>query len=297
MFPPRLPSSPSSDSDSDAPEALTLSLSKQTVQKENAEISKAKALVREKTKLKNRQKDQKLKERAAKNKKGKGTDDDVDVVRRQATDDVETRMLRAMQDAEGEASGDDEDEDFTEFEEGSSFDDVDMDEDDVGVESDESEHTDDEEMGSHGEQDSEVDSEYDDEDMDSNTKPASTPESLLPKKPSNYLPDEIFKAAFSQTQPLQSHSKKPQKEQKRKRTSSAPKDVIIGSKVIRTLASTTRPMSSRSAVPSAKINNFLDRSLALKGQKSARGKGWERRPANIGILRRNGPAAHFVRNR
>ena len=70
-----------------------------------------------------------------------------------------------------------------------------------------------------------------------------------------------------------------------------------------------------SAAPSSKINKFLNRSLALKGGKQ-KTKTWERRSggsslliivtvylvntkltANIGVLRRDGPASNFVRNR
>jgi hypothetical protein len=70
-----------------------------------------------------------------------------------------------------------------------------------------------------------------------------------------------------------------------------------------------------SAAPSSKLNKFLNRSLALKGGKQ-KTKTWERRTggclsnyclfnqilncqltANIGVLRRDGPASNFVRNR
>ncbi|KAE9394331.1 hypothetical protein BT96DRAFT_827845 [Gymnopus androsaceus JB14] len=47
-------------------------------------------------------------------------------------------------------------------------------------------------------------------------------------------------------------------------------------------------------LPSAKVQKFLDRNLSVKGDKS-RTRGWERRAANIGSMRRQGPAAHFVR--
>lgn len=120
-----------------------------------------------------------------------------------------------------------------------------------------------------------------------------------PQTPANYLPDEVFKAAFSQAmKPKPSQLKKKvvlSGKQQKKHKRSGPKDVIVGSKTIRTLASTNKPVSANAAVPSSKINRFLNRTLALKGQKPIPGKGWERRPANIGVLRRNGPPAHFVR--
>ncbi|KXN81395.1 hypothetical protein AN958_04784 [Leucoagaricus sp. SymC.cos] len=298
MSPRRPSTSSSSESESDAPEAVSLSQSKKSIQKQNAEVWKAEQLAREKTKLKNRVKDQKLKERAVRNRKdedGVGLkkegkrkkvemededeDEDED---EQEMNDAEARMLRAMQDAEGEES--EGEANSAEFQEGSSFGRIDMDDNDDLMEG--------------GSGDSEEEVAEDDFDQEETPK-----ESLSkPKKSPNYLPDELFKAAFSQaSKPALSPSKKPtaskMEQKKRKRTSSAPKDVIVGSKAIRTLASTARPVSSRAAVPSAKVNKFLDRSLALKGQKPISGKGWERRPANIGVLRRTGPAAHFVRSR
>ncbi|EEB96026.1 hypothetical protein MPER_04909 [Moniliophthora perniciosa FA553] len=47
--------------------------------------------------------------------------------------------------------------------------------------------------------------------------------------------------------------------------------------------------------PSAKVRKFHDQGLSLKGNKS-KTRGWERRPVNIGSMRRQGPAANFVRN-
>ncbi|KAF5347570.1 hypothetical protein D9756_010656 [Leucocoprinus leucothites] len=53
----------------------------------------------------------------------------------QAVDDIKTKILRAMQDAKGEASADDEDEDFIEFKEDSSFGGGEMDENEIGADS------------------------------------------------------------------------------------------------------------------------------------------------------------------
>jgi hypothetical protein len=315
-MPPLRPSSSSnSDSDSDAPEAVSLSHSKKSIQNQNANLRKAKALAREKTKQKNRTKDQKLKERAAKNKKAELSSSNSGTIKYAVEDaeeelddedDEEARMLRAMRDAEGEEDEegegdgeldeDSEDEDFAEFQEGSDFDSVGMDEEDLldAGEDDSEEASSDEEMEDNedGLEDQEMDSS-----VDSETPPP-------PKTSSNYLPDELFKAAFSQTSKSNPTKAKkpalPKKElKKRKRTSSAaPKDIIVGfvsnvlscldfplnqswgrsSRAIRTLSSTNRPISSKGAVPSAKINKFLDRTLALKGQKPVPGKGWQRRP-------------------
>lgn len=49
------------------------------------------------------------------------------------------------------------------------------------------------------------------------------------------------------------------------------------SKTIRTLSSAVIPGLSQAAVPSTKVNKFLSRTLDLKGQRLALGKGWERR--------------------
>jgi len=212
------PSSPSgSDSDSEAPEAVALVHSKKFSQKQNADIRKAHTLVREKTKLKNRQRDQKLKERAASNKQNgpvpyQRTGNEKALLeeeddQRQDSNDAEARMLRAMKDAEGKKR---EDKvmgrrDDADDSEGYSSDGIDVDEDYLKVDSG-------------------------DQNMDSDPDSEQTPQ-----KPSNYLPDELFKAAFSQATKTLSpqsksnhptHSQRGQK--KRKSTSSTPKDVIVG---------------------------------------------------------------------
>lgn len=53
----------------------------------------------------------------------------------EAVDDVEIGMFRAMHDATGKASGDEEDKDLTEFKERSSFDGSAMDKNEIGAES------------------------------------------------------------------------------------------------------------------------------------------------------------------
>ena len=217
-----MPPSSSSGSDSEAPEAVALVHSKKFSQKQNADIRKAHALVREKTRLKNRQRDQKLKERAANNKKNgpvpyqktgneKALLEDDDDDQFQFSNDAEARMLRAMKDAEDKKREDKvmEGRDDADSSEGYSSDGIDVDEDYLEVGSGEDEV---------------------DQNMDSD------PESeLTTKKPSNYLPDELFKAAFSQMtktlspQSKSKHSTHSQREwKKRKFTSSTPKDVIVG---------------------------------------------------------------------
>jgi len=215
-----MPPSASSDSDSEAPEAVALFHSKSISQKQDADIRKAHALVREKTKLKNRQRDQKLKERAASNRKDdpvfyQRTGDEKALLedddQRQDLNDAEARMLRAMKDAESKKCEDTvmEGRDDVDDPEGYSSGGIDVDE--TYLEADSGEDEDDQNMGS---------------------DPESEPTT---KKRSNYLPDELFKAAFSQAtktlspQSKSNHPTRSQREQKkRKFNSSTPKDVIVG---------------------------------------------------------------------
>jgi hypothetical protein len=129
--------------------------------------------------------------------------------------------------------------------------------------------------------------------------------------PNNYLPDELFRAAFSQQttkakpnvpeskkKVVTKHDERRKKVSKSSSSSSKPKDILIGyaytttSSTLLTLASTIKRsrtvrtfQSSKSqplpptANPSAKVNKFFDRALGLKSQKkSLSRKGWERRP-------------------
>ena len=214
-----MPLSSSSGSDSEAPEAVALVHSKKFAQKQNAHIRKAHALAREKTRLKNRQRDQKLKERAASNKKNgpvpyQKTGDEKALLeedddQRQDSNDAEARMLRAMKDAEGKKREDKVIEGRDDAGNSEDYSSINVDEDYL-----------------------EVDSGEDEVDQNMGSDPESEPTT---KKPSNYLPDELFKAAFSQENKTLSpqsksnhptHSQRSQK--KRKSTSSTPKDVIVG---------------------------------------------------------------------
>ncbi|KAH6901056.1 hypothetical protein BKA70DRAFT_1312199 [Coprinopsis sp. MPI-PUGE-AT-0042] len=194
-----------------------------------------------------------------------------------------------------------------------------------------------------------------DEDSDLDSDEEEEEEELVPKRPSkslkpspstakepkptnaNHLPDELFSAAFQN-----SHSSVPKstkknlvaeeeeakkKNKKRRKQRRGAKDLVLGTKKIKIL-----PSSSTDQTPSLpstiaarpKIAKFLNRTLALsapsqiqnEGDKKTKGDkrkgtnarlnarqsvmGWERRAANIGILqqqsRKLGPAAHFVRN-
>ncbi|KIY50069.1 hypothetical protein FISHEDRAFT_40056 [Fistulina hepatica ATCC 64428] len=146
----------------------------------------------------------------------------------------------------------------------------------------------------------------------------------------NHLPDHLFTAVFSRKISSPHHSSSRGKEailsstkqraRKQRRAVRDAKEIAIGYAFIlsvifhavtnfsalppsnRTFAvlsksqKNSRIPSASATVPSKKIQNFVDRSLLLKGGKSAV-RGWERRPANIGVLRRVGPAAQFVRDK
>ncbi|KAJ2930106.1 hypothetical protein H1R20_g6978, partial [Candolleomyces eurysporus] len=304
----RDPSPSSSSSDNEAPEAVTLTQSKQNIQQREHVLRQARLSVKEKQKEKNRELDKKLKERAevnrnvqdkrkgegkrtkgktAKRKKdeeeevledflddgfGEGVDfgsEDEDEDYGDIDPELEARMLKAMRDAEEEDGSED-----SEF----------GDKDDEGTEDGQGVDSED------GEEESVED---DEEDEDDEKGPPKT----------THLPDELFQSAFQQTQPLvplKSKFKKSSMEPSRKRRQTRePKELSASSKKIRLLPNPSLQPAPNppSTMPSKKVNKFLDRSLALKGRASKPKLGWERRPANIGLLRStNGPAAHFVRN-
>lgn len=242
------------------------------------ELKKAEILVKERKREENRERDRKLKERAERNrgkqKEKSGSSRDLD---------LEARMQRAMQEAQDEM-GEEESGDEEEFEgfgglEGS-------DDDESG-----------EELSS---QEEESGSDNDESDMESNLNDSDRDEQ--PGRISNpdHLPDELFEAAFKasttsskrKVEDIDSKTQLPSR--KRKRNNAPPKDLVIGSRAIRVLPEANKP-STPSARPSRKIRKFLDRTLALKGG-NPKARGWERRPVNIGVMRRNGgPAANFVR--
>jgi len=260
-----------SSDDEGAPEIISLVRSKKDIQKLDVELKKAEIAERQSKRRQNREMDRKLKERADMNRGGRKKGDDAD--------ELEARMQRAMQEAQEEMD------EKVESESGSGSGDSDSD-------SENSSEDEDDVSSLQNEQSSEEEEEAE----------------ILPPKPKkktynpDHLPDELFTAAFAsqastskrkttedeEDKPLKQTSKKPKR-------SHAQKDLIVGSRVIRTLPTPGQPIIP-SAAPSSKVNKFLNRSLALKGGKQ-RSKPWERRPVNIGVLRRDGPALNFVRNR
>ncbi|EPS95081.1 hypothetical protein FOMPIDRAFT_1025936 [Fomitopsis schrenkii] len=130
----------------------------------------------------------------------------------------------------------------------------------------------------------------------------------MPSAPT-YLPDELFKAAFSKAA---SSSKRrldaedepdeasPRPRKQRKPAKRVGKDITVGSRTIRTLTPVNPAVPTtipRAMVPPRTVNKFVKRSLNLKGKaQAAQAKGWQRRKANVGVMKRNGPAANFARN-
>ncbi|CAA7269680.1 unnamed protein product [Cyclocybe aegerita] len=300
------PRSQSPSDDDDAPETIALSQSKVSEKKREAQRQDAVAAGRHAQKEKNRELDRKLKERAQRtqgkasaaqhntNARQKRKHLDRDDHGSEEGDDVsdnelETRMRRSMREADEEGSDEgkeDEDDGGGPLEDGPDSDGLEFSEED-GDEEDE-----------HGDVATDAD---DDDDMKQEGPSRKRKGKLNP----DHLPDELFAAAFSST--ANSKPKRKAEEdvpnpsavtKKRKRTKpKTPKDVIVGSRAIRVLPSSQAP-STPSALPSRKIRKFLDRSLAFKdGKQALRTRGWERRSANIGVLRRDGPPLAFVRSR
>ncbi|KAJ3997191.1 hypothetical protein F5050DRAFT_1753912 [Lentinula boryana] len=155
-----------------------------------------------------------------------------------------------------------------------------------------------------GDEDEEMEDDDDDDDKENNVQDDTDTEIIEePPSKANHLPDHLFASAFA-SQPRNEKSSKTStkpskgshKKARRQRSGNiSPRDHIVGSRVVRTLPKPDAgPRASIAMLPSAKVKKFLDRSLSMKGDKS-RVRGWERRAANIGSMRRQGPAAHFVR--
>ncbi|KAI0828493.1 hypothetical protein BC628DRAFT_1362897 [Trametes gibbosa] len=322
-----------SSSEYDAPETFSFGSSKKAAKGEEEAVRQFQAAEQRKQKERNRAIDRKLKARAAEGKgkakaknedastthwakatRGKGvaedfSQDDAD----EGEDDglgrsaLEERMARAMREADEEDS--DEDGEGSAFE-GFAAHDADMEgvadndeTEDVSAENDESEEDDsededeDEDMASQSEGDEE-----EDEDL----QPSSS-KSAFQKR--NYLPEHLFKTALSAVQntkikfddesslPSRTRASPPRKRRRAKRSN---KDIILGSRTIRTLSTPSHaisPAAAKGLPPPRRVSKFLKHSLNLKGDaRQAKTKGWTRQAANLGVMKRNGPAAHFVRS-
>ncbi|CDO76201.1 hypothetical protein BN946_scf184819.g1 [Trametes cinnabarina] len=229
---------------------------------------------------------------------------------------LEERMARAMREAEeedseldeGSASEDLSGEDVVMEGEEDSVEEMAEDEDqeleegdkEEGSSDEEYEEGEDEDMDS-DEQEEEVE-EVEDEDIPSSSKPS--------KQNRNYLPDHFFKSALFNSAPLNTKitfkdkedapSRPPISPHKRRRTKHSAKDIVLGTRTVRTLSKTSEaisPAAAKGLPPPRRVEKFVKQSLNLKGDLNrSKTKGWTRRPAHLGVLRRNGPAAKFVRN-
>ncbi|KAG5351257.1 hypothetical protein C0989_007234 [Termitomyces sp. Mn162] len=255
-----------SSSEDDAPETVSLAQSKRSIKQGDDALQRAHAAEKIKKKLRNKEKDQRLKAQAenSKRKWEKRNDSDANLL---------ARMERAMQEATEEMDGDgdlgedghDGDEDGEEFK---------------GLADD----------SGQGSDNLDADLEDDDEAMDSD-------EETTPTTNPNHLPDHLFTSVFASTNTKAASKRKTKedpatrsKPRKRARSDAAPKDVLIGSRTIRTLSSGA--VAGASTLPTTKVRKFLDRSLGLKGP-GPKKRGWERRPGTCPALM-SGPVLMLV---
>ncbi|KAG9310305.1 phosphatidylethanolamine-binding protein [Chiua virens] len=301
-----------SSDDDDAPDMVSHATSKADAKRSQKALDDFAIEERARKKARNRERDQKLKERTRVTKGAKtghkskvvrfmqgGDEGDLDKDEDEDEDDsVEARMLRAMRDAadeveseEGEPADDDDEFKGLGFGEG-----IDLG-DDMASGSDASfEH------GSESDEDM-------DEEEENETAALST-------RRTDYLADDLIGHRLKR--PAGSTQKQTVKKRRRKSVALS-KDLVIGyvitlkspvirgtsflfsGRTVRTLPPASDPRSQPTArtVPSARARKFVDQNLALKGKRAllkAKKKGWERRPANVGVMKYQGAPHGFVRS-
>ncbi|KAF8845559.1 hypothetical protein BDN67DRAFT_999680 [Paxillus ammoniavirescens] len=233
---------------------------------------------------------------------------------------LEARMLRAMIDAAEERESGEDDEEDDEEDEFTAFGGMDMDDDmrsdsRSASEEDNSDNEGDEIWQGMSNSDSEVDPEAptDDEEMDGDSEDNEAAPRQKNTRKSNrrmdYLADDLFLAAFSSQKSKPCTDKGTTKSSKlrtlkkrRRKTNARAKDLVIGGRTIRTLPRASDPRSQATArtVPPPRSRKFIDHSLAVKGKQAllkAKRRGWERRPANIGVMKSEGAPIGFARSR
>ncbi|PIL24116.1 hypothetical protein GSI_13868 [Ganoderma sinense ZZ0214-1] len=325
-------------SDDEAPETVSFGTSKKAAKGEQDALQQHHTAQKQKQKEKNRALDQALKDRSA-NTKGKskalvagsgkqskeaeatpseneGSDGDEAEEGTHggpSREELEERMARAMMEAEDESGSEEGDEGFAGSGEDVEMDgeDEEMSDEEDGSEDEDEDEDEDEESLEEGQSDGDAD-EDGDEEMGSEDEDEDEDESVPSARPSNasqkgdYLPDHLFKSAFSHAgkkivfdddDPLPVVDASPPR--KRKRTKRASKDILLGSRTIRTLPKANAAASSvvaKGLAPPRRVDKFVRTSLNLKGDVAkAKSKGWNRQPANLGVMKRHGPATHFVR--
>jgi len=126
--------------------------------------------------------------------------------------------------------------------------------------------------------------------------------------PSKYLPDHVFVAALSKSKPKNAvrpsqTTLKTRPSRKRQSVRTRTKDVVVGTRTVRTLSSS--PASARldsrgTTLPPARINKFLANALGFKRKSntvSTFPPRWERRPSHLGVMKRTtgAPMTGFAR--
>ncbi|KAG2365696.1 hypothetical protein BDR07DRAFT_1397926 [Suillus spraguei] len=311
-------------SDDDAPEAVSHSVSKQNAKREKKTLRDFEAEENARKKAHNRERDRKLKERAVVTRLGKLSDNPMRKGKRKAPresnvdsdgssseeddilkdDTLEKRMRRAMEDAAAEMDGKMtrmarrarkcDRRRMAEFDAESGL------EEDDGM----TDGSEDEEMTNNsGDEEMTDGSEHESEDEDRPPLTKSSPKG-------QYLDDTLFASAFaSQSAHAMTDTtatkllQKVQPSRKRQRRPLArAKDLLVGTRTIRTLPNSlgSKVYSTAHTIPSQRIRKFINQSLAIKGRLAsakAKTRGWERRPANIGVMKWTGAPAGFVRNK
>ncbi|KAI6113773.1 hypothetical protein EDD16DRAFT_1124924 [Pisolithus croceorrhizus] len=312
-----------SSSDDDAPEVVSKSASRANVRRDQKALRSFEAEQNARKKAQNRERDKKLKERALSTKKKKkevpaaklqgGGYDEISENEgggrsslgggsRSGEDDrhIKKRMLRAMQDAAEEDNSDEYDEEFGGGSAGSMLDD--------------SEAGDDPDTVMHLQEDSSdtsiADPEKDEDEPTLAAKQSEQSKNISrrprPREP-QYLSEDLFTAASASqklkpvtTETGHSTQNEPSKKRRRKRPE-GPKDIILGGRTFRTLTKLSDPKSKATArtLRSARVQEFADNNLALRGGRAAmlkaKKKGWERRPANVGAMKPDGAPSAFCR--
>ncbi|KAI0697937.1 hypothetical protein C8T65DRAFT_742988 [Cerioporus squamosus] len=313
-------------SDDEAPESVSFVNSKKAAKGEREAVQQFHASEKQKRKEKNRVVDRTLKERSTKG-KGKARDavDALSVPGRDASSeeeedagsdedggpsrrDLEARMARAMMEA-----GEEDEEDLEEasaFEGFSEEEDVEMEggEDGDGEDVSDAEDEEDEENGE-AEEDEDDEMASGSEEGDDGDDEVDLPAKQHSSSKRNYLPDHLFKSALSRAPAKSSKivfddtsrpSLPPSKQQKRKRRKQSSKDILLGSRTIRTLPKANAVTSSVVAKGLSRprqAEKFRRDSLNLKGNPmKSKLKGWTRKSANLGVMKRSGPATNFVRD-
>lgn len=303
-------------SDDDAPEAVSHSISKRNAKREKKTLRDFEAEENARKKAQNRERDRKLKERAVVTRLGKLSDNTVQKGKRKVPresniesdgssgqdddipkdDRLEMRMRRAMEDAATEIDDGDDGNGDGELENlmdrGSSESGIDEEMAEFNAESGSDE---DEEMASGSEDESE------DEDRPPLTKSSAK---------GQYLEDTLFASAFASqsahamadTTATKSLQKVLPSRKRQRRTLARAKDILVGTRTIRTLPDSlgSKVRSTAHTIPSQKIRKFIDQSLAIKGRLAsakAKARGWERRPANVGVMKWTGAPSGFVRDK